>query len=89
MNVNSIFPLRTKVLIKPNDVETTTSFGLVISGGDMGDYRTADVLAAGGKCDYVKAGQTVIVNWNKVLDVKVEGKLYCIVDEEDVLAIVG
>ena len=83
-----VFPLTTKVLVRPNTVETVTSSGIVISGGDTGDYRTATALAVGPDVKHVKEGYTLYINWNKALDIKIDGEIFCVVDEDDVIALI-
>jgi co-chaperonin GroES (HSP10) len=88
MSDKKIFPLTTKILLRADKMETVRESGIVITGGVAEEYRTATALRVGPDCKYVKEGYKIYVNWNKALDVKINGTVFCFLDEEDVIAIV-
>ncbi len=92
-------PLSNKIILEPVSAEEKTKSGLIIPDTvNQEKPEQAKVLAVGpgkllkngerGKMD-VKAGDVVIFSKYSPNEIKLDGKEYLVVSEEDVLAIVG
>lgn len=85
--MNKIFPLKKQILIKANAQDTTTSSGIIIEGSGLVDSRTATVIRVGPDVTAVKPGYLVYINWTKALPVKIEGKEFSFIEEDNLVAI--
>ena len=85
--MNKLFPLKKQMLIKANSQEAVTSSGLILEGTTLVDSRTATVIRVGPDVTVVKPGYIVYVNWTKSLPVKIEGKEFSFIEEENLVAI--
>lgn len=85
--MNKLFPLKKHILIKANAQETTTTSGLILEGTNLVDSRTATVIRIGPDVTMVKPGYIVYVNWTKALPVKIEGKEFNFIEEDNLVAI--
>ena len=91
-----IKPLSDRVVIKMVDAEETTKCGIILSGSAKEKPQVAEVIAVGpgGMVDgkevkmYVKKGDHVLTSKYSGTEVKVDGKDYIIVRQNDILAIV-
>lgn len=92
-------PLSNKIILEPVSAEETTKSGLIIPDTvNQEKPEQAKVLAVGpgkllkngerSKMD-VKVGDVVIFSKYSPNEIKLDGKEYLVVSEEDVLAIVG
>jgi co-chaperonin GroES (HSP10) len=84
-----IFPLNTKILIRANETEKRQESLIVIPDEDKGEYRTATAMRVGPDVKHIEEGYTIFVDWRKCIDMKIQGTMYCMVDEADVVAIVS
>lgn len=93
-----IKPLHDNILIEPIERETQTRSGIVIPESAKEKPQEGRVVAVGpGKTDpkgghmklNVKAGDRVLYKRWGGNEIKVEGKEYLIVSEEDILAVIG
>ena len=92
----TIKPLSDRVLIKMQEAEETTKSGIVLASAAQEKPQIAVVLAVGpgGMVDgkqvdmIVKAGDKVITSKYSGTEVKVDGEVYTIVRQSDILAIV-
>jgi chaperonin GroES len=91
MSVN-IKPLSDRVLVEPAAAETTTASGIIIPDTAKEKPQRGTVVAVGnGKKDYtmtVKIGDTVLYGKYVGTELKLEGKDYLIMREDDILAII-
>ncbi|TPN87190.1 co-chaperone GroES [Aquimarina algicola] len=91
MGVN-IKPLSDRVVIEPLPAETQTASGLYIPDSAQEKQQKGKVAAVGsGKKDHemtVKVGDTVLYGKYSGTELKLEGKDYLIMREDDILAIV-
>ncbi|UPQ79883.1 co-chaperone GroES [Flavobacterium azooxidireducens] len=91
MSVN-IKPLSDRVLVEPAAAETTTASGIIIPDTAKEKPQKGIVVAVGnGKKDHimtVKVGDTVLYGKYAGTELKLEGKDYLIMREDDILAIV-
>jgi len=87
-----IQPLQDRVLVQPEEAETKTASGLYIPDSAKEKPQKGTVMAVGkGKKDYdmtVKKGDTVLYGKYSGSELKLDGKDYLIMREEDILAIV-
>ena len=88
----NIKPLADRVVIEPLAAETQTASGLFIPDSAQEKQQKGKVLAVGaGKKDHemtVKNGDTVLYGKYAGSELKMDGKEYVIMREDDILAIV-
>jgi len=88
----NIKPLSDRVVIEPLAAETQTASGLYIPDSAQEKQQKGKVVAVGaGKKDHsmtVKKGDTVLYGKYSGTELKMEGKDYIIMREDDILAIV-
>lgn len=88
----NIKPLADRVVIEPLPAETQTASGLYIPDSAQEKQQKGKVVAVGsGKKDHdmtVKTGDIVIYGKYAGTELKLDGKDYMIMKEEDILAIV-
>ena len=88
-----IKPLADRVVVKPVEVEETTSSGIILAASAQEKPQVAEVVA-GGLVDgkevemYVKVGDRVITGKYSGTEVKLDKEEYTIVRQSDILAIV-
>ncbi|SHJ41607.1 co-chaperone GroES [Aquimarina spongiae] len=91
MGVN-IKPLSDRVVVEPLPAETQTASGLFIPDSAQEKQQKGKVAAVGnGKKDHemtVKVGDTVLYGKYAGTELKLDGKDYLIMREDDILAIV-
>lgn len=91
-NLN-IKPLSDRVLIEPAEAETTTASGIIIPDTAQEKPQQGKVVAAGpGKKDQpitVKPGDKVLYGKYSGTKIGLDGKDYLIMNESDILAIIG
>ena len=92
----NIKPLADRVVVKPVEVEGTTSSGIILAASAQEKPQVAEVVAVGpgGLVDgkevemYVKVGDRVITGKYSGTEVKLNKEEYTIVRQSDILAIV-
>lgn len=91
MSLN-IQPLSDRVVIEPLAAETTTASGIIIPDTAKEKPQKGTVVAVGnGKKDHtmtVKVGNTVLYGKYSGTELKLEGKDYLIMREEEIYAII-
>ncbi|MCQ4035563.1 co-chaperone GroES [Kaistella montana] len=92
MSVN-FKPLADRVLVEPNVAETTTASGIIIPDTAKEKPQEGTVVAVGnGKADEpmtVKVGDKVLYGKYAGTELKLDGKDYLIVKENDLFGILG
>jgi chaperonin GroES len=87
-----IQPLSDRVLVEPQEAETKTASGLYIPDSAKEKPQQGTVVAVGkGKEDYkmtVKVGDIVLYGKYSGSELKLDGKDYLIMREDDILAII-
>ena len=87
-----IQPLSDRVLVEPQEAETKTASGLYIPDSAKEKPQQGSIAAVGnGKKDHkmtVKVGDTVLYGKYAGTELKLDGKDYLIMREEDILAII-
>lgn len=91
MSIN-IQPLADRVVVEPASAETTTASGIIIPDNAKEKPQKGTVVAVGnGKKDEpmtVKVGDKVLYGKYAGTELKLEGKDYLIMREDDILAII-
>ncbi len=85
--MNKVFPLKKQILIKANAQEAVSTSGIILEGTNLVDSRTATVIRVGPDVTVVQPGYLVYVNWTKALPVKIDGKEFNFIEEENLVAI--
>lgn len=92
MSKVKITPLADRVLVLPDEAETTTASGIIIPDTAQEKPQKGVVVALGkGKVDEpmtVKEGDTVLYGKYSGTEITIEGKDYLMMKESDILAIV-
>ena len=83
-------PLKTQILVKQAEAKQTTQSGIILgaSGQESGN-KPAIVVSCGPEVSLVEQGQTVYLRWKEAFPLTYEGEQMALVDEKDVLAILG
>lgn len=92
----TIKPLLDRVVLKPTEVEETTSSGFILTSASQEKPQFSEVVAVGpgGLVDgketkmFVSVGDKVITGKYAGTEVKIDGEEYTIVRQSDILAIV-
>ena len=88
----NIQPLSDRVLVEPAAAETQTASGIFIPDTAKEKPQKGTVVAVGGgKTDYVmtvKVGDTVLYGKYAGTELKLDGKDYLIMREDDIFAII-
>ena len=89
MEKNSVKPLGENVLIEPQEIKNKTSNGIYLpETKEKETPQTGKVIAIGESKDIkVKKNQTVIFRQYSGTDIKLSGKKYIILKNEDILAV--
>jgi chaperonin GroES len=87
-----IQPLSDRVVVQPQEAETKTASGIYIPDSAKEKPQQGKVVAVGaGKKDHkmtVKVGDSVLYGKYSGTELKLEGKDYLIMREDDILAII-
>jgi chaperonin GroES len=81
-------PLKNRVLVDPVKIETTSPSGLVIPDSAKEKPQEGTVLAIGDEVKIVKVGDRVMYGKFVGFDLKLDGEMRVMINEEDILAIV-
>jgi chaperonin GroES len=81
-------PLGDYVVAVGEEAENKTASGLYLPDNAQEKPKTAKVVAVGKEAKQVKVGNRIIYKSYSTTEVKVDGKEYILVKEEDVLATV-
>ena len=85
-------PMADNILLKQNEAEETTSFGIILATSNKEKPAIYEVVSAGpGTKDVemlIKAGDKVVVSQFVGTEIKLDGVDYKFVKQDDVLAIV-
>ena len=83
-----INPLGDYVVAEEEAAQTKTASGLYLPEGAAEKPKIAKVVATGKAVREIKSGDRIIYKGYSTNDVKVDGKQYILVKEEDILATV-
>ena len=88
----NIKPLADRVLVEPMEAETKTASGIIIPDNAKEKPQKGTVVAVGnGKKDEpltVKVGDTVLYGKYSGSEIKLDGKDYLMMREDDIMAII-
>lgn len=82
-----IKPLKNRVIIEPTLPETKTASGIIIPETARERPKTGIVVAVGKTVDEVAVGDNILYNDYSGKELKKDGKIYLIMDEDSILAI--
>jgi chaperonin GroES len=82
----SVKPLGDYVVAEPEEAPTKTASGLYLPEKAAEKPKVAKVVATGPAVRQVKAGDRILYKSYSQTEVKVDGKEYLLVKEEDILA---
>ncbi len=83
-----IKPLFKKVVVKAKEAEEVRASGIVIPDtASKESPQQGEVLSAGSQCKAVKKGDVILFKTYSPTEIKVDGKEYLILDEEDILGV--
>lgn len=83
-----IKPLAEYVLAEQEEAQSKTASGIFLPEGQQKEGKVALVLEVGNKVKEVKKGDKVIFGGYSHSDVKVDGKEYLLIKEEDIYAVI-
>ena len=81
-------PLADYVVTTADEAQNKTASGLYLPDNAIEKPKTAKVVAVGKEAKQVKVGDRVVYKSYSTTEVKVDGKDYILVKEEDILAVV-
>ena len=85
-------PMADNILLKQNEAEETTSFGIILATSNKEKPAIYEVVSAGPGTKEVevtvKAGDKVIVSQFSGNEIKLDGEDYKFVKQDDILAVV-
>lgn len=84
-----IKPLGKRVVIKVAETEETTASGFVLPSSAKSKEQFGEIIAIGSEVELVKVGDTVFFQNYSGTEVEHEGKSVLIIEEKDLLAVVG
>ena len=96
--MSSLKPLADRVLVKPDEAEQKTASGLYIASNAQEKPQRGTIVAVGaGKVNDkgeripmdVKVGDKVLTSKYSGTEVKVDDKEYKVVNQDDILAVIG
>ena len=86
----NIKPLKTKVLVKANITESKSEFGIILDAArSVKDTQTGTVHAVGPNVTEVEVDNIVVLDWSKATVVKINDVEMVMVDEKDLIAVLG
>lgn len=91
MSTVNVKPLGKNILVLPQKAEKKTGTGIFLPDTSTEERPQQGKVIAVGESDkiIIKAGQTVIYARYGGTEIKIDGKDYLIVKNEDVLAVIG
>ena len=84
-----IKPLGKRVVIKVAETEETTASGIVLPSSAKSKEQFGEIIAVGSEVELVKVGDTVFFQNYSGTEVEHEGESVLIIEEKDLLAVVG
>ncbi len=84
-----IKPLGKRVVIKVAETEETTASGFVLPSSAKSKEQFGEIIAIGSEVELVKVGDTVFFQNYSGTEVEHEGESVLIIEEKDLLAVVG
>lgn len=82
-----IRPLKDNVLIAQIKSENATASGIVLSVGNLGETKTAVVLAVGPEATGVEVDDVIIPEWSNASVVTVDGNARMMIKSDDIMMV--
>lgn len=88
MAIQTVTPLRDRVLVAENRAEEKTASGIILDGvNSLRDSKTGTVLAIGPKVTDVQVGDKILLDWSKAQVVKVGDAQRVLIKQEDIVGV--
>lgn len=88
MTIQTVTPLRDRVLVAENKAEEKTASGIILDGvNSIRDSKTGTVLAIGPKVTDVQVGDKILLDWSKAQVVKVGDSQRVLIKQEDIVGV--
>lgn len=88
MTIQTVTPLRDRVLVAENKAEAKTASGIILDGvNSTRDSKTGTVLAIGPKVTDVVVGDKILLDWSKAQVVKVGDAQRVLIKQEDIVGV--
>ena len=88
MTIQTVTPLRDRVLVAENKAEEKTASGIILDGvNSIRDSKTGTVLAIGPKVTDVVVGDKILLDWSKAQVVKVGDAQRVLIKQEDIVGV--
>ena len=89
MTIQTVTPLRDRVLVAENRAEEKTASGIILDGvNSLRDSKTGTVLAIGPTVTDVKVGDKILLDWSKAQVVKVGDSQRVLIKQEDIVGVI-
>jgi co-chaperonin GroES (HSP10) len=86
----NVLPLKKKVLVAENKGEVKSESGIILDDAtSVRESKTGTVLAIGPDVTEVAVGDKILLEWNKAQVVKIDNAQRVIIDEKDIVAVLG
>jgi co-chaperonin GroES (HSP10) len=86
----NVLPLKKKVLVAENKGEVKSESGIILDDAtSVRESKTGTVLAIGPEVTEVAVGDKILLEWNKAQVVKIDNAQRVIIDEKDIVAVLG
>lgn len=82
-----LIPIKNRVAVIRVKSELQTESGIVLEGVRSGQVDKAKVIAIGPLVDVVEVGNTVYIDWSKVIVTTIENNPVYILSQEDINAV--
>lgn len=86
--MQTIKPNKTQVFAEPDEAETVTKTGIILTQSAQEKPKTAKVINVGDKVTFLKPKDKFAYKPYAATEIKLNNKEYLIIDEEDVLGVV-
>lgn len=84
----NIKPINNMVLVNQVESDKTTASGIILTSDKGNGPAMAEILAVGPLVTSVAVGDKVFLNWGKGIPITLESKLYALIPEEEITAVV-
>lgn len=88
-DIMNVQPLRSKVIVAENYIESRSESGLILDGIDsLRQTPHATVLAIGPEVTDVAVGDVVMLEWNKATIITVDGAQRAVIDQSNIMMVI-
>ncbi len=88
-DIMNVQPLRSKVIVAENYIESRSDSGLILDGIDsLRQTPHATVLAIGPEVTDVAVGDVVMLEWNKATIITVDGAQRAVIDQSNIMMVI-